>query len=279
MNRNTRVLVQGITGREGSFHTKNMKEYGTKIVAGVTPGRGGAEVEGVPVYNTVAEAVKEHEIDASVIFVPARYAADAVYEAVDSEIKLIVVITEHIPVLDTMRFVKYSRRRGVRVIGPNCPGIMKPEETSLGIMPRNSFRKGKIGIASRSGTLTYEVANSVKSLGQSIVIGIGGDPIVGTDLAEAVQILEADPETEEIVLVGEIGGTAEERISEMVRRGDVKKRLVAYIAGLTAPREKRMGHAGAVVYMGKGTYESKVKALTEAGVPVARTPYEIPDLL
>ncbi|MFP3259707.1 MAG: succinate--CoA ligase subunit alpha [Sulfolobus sp.] len=276
MNRNTRVLVQGITGREGSFHTKLMKEYGTKVVAGVSPGKRGTEVYGVPVYDTVADAIKEHEIYASIVFVPAKYAPDAIYEAIDNNIPLVVVITEHIPVLDMLKIVRYARLKGTRIIGPNCPGIIVPEEANIGIFPPRAFRKGKVGIVSRSGTLTYEVAEIIKKdLGQSTVIGIGGDPIVGTSLEEVVKMFDEDPETEEIVIIGEIGGTMEERVAKMKREGLIKKKIVAYIAGMTAPREKRMGHAGAVVYMGMGTFESKVKAFKEAGIPVATTPYEI----
>ncbi|MFP3064708.1 MAG: succinate--CoA ligase subunit alpha [Sulfolobus sp.] len=276
MNRNTRALVQGITGREGSFHTKLMKEYGTKVVAGVSPGKGGTEVYGVPVYDTVADAIKEHEIDASIVFVPAKYAPDAIYEAIDNNIPLVVVITEHIPVLDMLKIVRYARLKGTRIIGPNCPGIIVPEQANIGIFPPRAFRKGKVGIVSRSGTLTYEIAEIIKKdLGQSTVIGIGGDPIVGTSLEEVVKMFDEDPETEEIVIIGEIGGTMEERVAKMKREGLIKKKIVAYIAGMTAPREKRMGHAGAVVYMGMGTFESKVKAFKEAGIPVATTPYEI----
>ncbi len=279
MDRNTRVLVQGITGREGSFHTKLMLDYGTKVVAGVTPGKGGTVVHGVPVYDTVEDAVKEHEVDASIVFVPAQRAPDAVYEAVDAGIKLIVVITEHIPIVDAAKMIKYAKARGSRIIGPNTPGIIVPGETLIGIMPVKSFRKGKVGIVSRSGTLTYEVAQAVYELGHSTVIGIGGDPIVGTTMEEVVRMFDEDPETEYIVVIGEIGGTSEERVARMIERGEIKKRVVAYIAGLTAPKEKRMGHAGAVVYMGMGTYESKVQAFKRAGVPVALTPYQIPELL
>ena len=279
MNRNTRVLVQGITGKEGSFHTKLMLDYGTKVVAGVTPGKGGTVVHGVPVYDTVEDAVKEHEVDASIVFVPAQRAPDAVYEAVDAGINLVVVITEHIPVIDAARMIKYAKSRGIRIIGPNTPGVIVPGETLIGIMPARSFRKGKVGIVSRSGTLTYEVAQAVYGFGHSTVIGIGGDPIVGTTLEEVVQMFEQDPETEYIVIIGEIGGTAEERVAKMIERGLIRKKVVAYIAGLTAPKEKRMGHAGAVVYMGMGTYESKVQAFKRAGVPVALTPYQVPELL
>lgn len=257
-----------------------MLQYGTKIVAGVTPGKGGTEVYGVPVYDTVADAVKEHEADASIIFVPARFAPDAVYEAVDAGIKLIVVITEHIPIIETAKMIKYAKMKGARIIGPNCPGIINPENSLVGILPPRAFRKGKVGIVSRSGTLTYEVSELIKKeLGQSTVIGIGGDPIIGTDMVEVVKAFDEDPETEYIVVIGEIGGTMEERVAQLKKKGLIKKKMVGYIAGLTAPREKRMGHAGAVVYMGMGTFESKVKALKEAGIPVANTPYEIKDIL
>ncbi|QIW24031.1 succinate--CoA ligase subunit alpha [Sulfolobus sp. S-194] len=280
MNRDTRVLVQGITGKEGSFHTKQMLSYGTKIVAGVSPSKGGTNIHGVPVYDTVEDALKEHEIDASIVFVPAKFAPDAIYEAIDGGIKLVVIITEHIPVLDMLKIVRYAKAKGTRIIGPNCPGIIVPEETLIGILPPRAFKKGKIGIVSRSGTLTYEVAEMVKKdYGQSTVIGIGGDPIIGTDMIEIVKMFEEDPETESIVMIGEIGGTMEERVAKMKSEGKIKKKIVAYIAGMTAPREKRMGHAGAVVYMGMGTFESKIKALTEAGIPIAKTPYEIPKLL
>ncbi|MCY0873336.1 succinate--CoA ligase subunit alpha [Acidianus infernus] len=279
MNKNTKVLVQGITGKEGSFHTKLMLEYGTKIVAGVTPGKGGSQVYGVPVYDTVKEAMQEHEIDASIIFVPAKFAVDAIYEAIDGGIPLIVVITEHIPVLDMAKVVHYAEKKGVKIIGPNCPGIIVPGESLLGIMPSRAFKKGKIGIVSRSGTLTYEVAEILKDFGQSTVIGIGGDPIIGTKMQDIVKMFDEDKDTEEIVIIGEIGGTMEEEVAKMKKEGKISKNIVAYIAGLTAPKEKRMGHAGAVVYMGLGTYESKVNAFKEAGIKVAKTPFEIKDLI
>jgi succinyl-CoA synthetase alpha subunit len=279
VSRNTRVIVQGITGREGSFHTKLMLDYGTRIVAGVTPGKGGTYVHGVPVYDTIEDALREHEAEASIVFVPAQRAPDAVYEAVDAGIKLVVVVTEHIPIVDSARMIKYAKARGVRVVGPNSPGIIVPEETLIGIMPVRSFRKGRVGIASRSGTLTYEVAEAVKELGHSTVIGVGGDPIVGTPLDEAALMFENDPDTEAIVIIGEIGGTSEERIAEYVLSGKIKKPVVAYIAGRTAPKERRMGHAGAVVYMGQGTFESKMNSFRRANVPVAETPYQVAELL
>ncbi|MEM4884330.1 MAG: succinate--CoA ligase subunit alpha [Saccharolobus sp.] len=281
MNKNTKVIVQGITGREGSFHTQQMLKYGTKIVAGISPGKGGTQVHGVPVYDTIKEAMKEHDAEASIIFVPARYAVDAIYEAIDSGIKLIVTITEHIPVLDMARLVKYAKARGSRIIGPNCPGLIVPEEALLGILPARAFKKGNIGIVSRSGTLTYEVSELLKNfgMGQSTVIGIGGDPVVGTSILEVVKMFDEDPNTDKIVVIGEIGGTMEERLAEAYKRGEIKKKVIAYIAGMTAPKEKRMGHAGAVVYMGMGTFESKIKAFKEAGIEVANTPYDIPKLL
>lgn len=272
-------MVQGITGREGSFHTRLMKSYGTKIVAGTSPGKGGSSVNEVPVYDTVKEALKEHEIDASIIFVPASNAADAIIEAADSEIKLIVVITEHIPVVETLRAIKYAKSKASSVIGPNSPGLIAPAETMLGIMPSKAFSKGKIGIISRSGTLTYEVAEIVKSVGHSLVVGIGGDPIIGTSMLEMAKMMDEDPSTEEIIVIGEIGGTMEERLASSISKGEVKKKVIAYMAGMTAPREKRMGHAGAVVYMGMGTFESKINAFKRAGVKVAKTPYEIKSLL
>ncbi|BAN90163.1 succinate--CoA ligase subunit alpha [Aeropyrum camini] len=278
----TRVLVQGITGREGSFHAKAMLDYGTKVVAGVTPGKGGSEVHGVPVYDSVKEAVAEHpEINTSIIFVPAPFAPDAVYEAVDAGIKLVVVITEGIPVHDTMRFVNYARQKGATVIGPNCPGVITPGQAKVGIMPGHIFREGGVAVVSRSGTLTYEISYMLtrQGIGQSTVVGIGGDPIVGLSFTEALRLFQQDPQTEALVLIGEIGGDMEERAAEMIKKGEFTKPVVAYIAGRTAPPEKRMGHAGAIIMMGAGTYEGKVKALREAGVEVAETPFEVPDLV
>jgi len=282
LDENARVIVQGITGREGSFHTKLMLEYGTKIVAGVTPGKGGQQVHGVPVYDTMAEAVAEHpEANTSIIFVPARFAPDAVYEAVDAGMKLVVVITEHIPVHETMKFVNYAKSKGTIIIGPNCPGIISPGKAKVGIMPGHIFTPGPVGIVSRSGTLTYEIGYALtkQGIGQSTVIGIGGDPIIGLSFTEAMEYFEKDPETKALVLVGEIGGDMEERAAQMIKEGKFTKPVVAFIAGRTAPPGKRMGHAGAIIMMGTGTYEGKVKALQEAGVKVARTPFDIPDLI
>ncbi len=278
VDENTKVIVQGITGRQGSFHTKLMLEYGTKIVAGVTPGKGGMEVHGVPVYNTVEEAVAEHpDANTSIIFVPARFAADAVYEAVDAGLKLVVVITEHIPVHDTMRFVNYARIKGARVVGPNGPGVISPGKSKVGIMPGNAFRPGRIGIVSRSGTLTYEISSALSraGYGQSTAVGVGGDPIVGTNPIEVVKMFEKDEDTDLIVLIGEIGGDIEERVAAMVARGEITKPMVGYIVGRTAPPGKRMGHAGAIISMGTGRAEDKVRALQEAGVPVAETPSQL----
>ena len=282
VDENTRLIVQGITGREGSFHTKLMKEYGTKIVAGVTPGKGGQDVHGIPVYDSVEEAVQAHpDANTSIIFVPARFAADAVYEAIDAGIKTIVVITEGIPVHDALRFINYGKSKGVTIIGPNCPGVISPGRAKVGIMPGHIFMPGNVGIVSRSGTLTYEIAYAMTKagIGQSSAVGIGGDPVVGTSFVEALEMFENDPSTEAIVLVGEIGGDMEERAAKMIEEGKITKPAVAFIAGRTAPPGKRMGHAGAIIMMGTGTAEGKVQALERVGVKVARTPMEIPALL
>jgi succinyl-CoA synthetase alpha subunit len=283
INENTKVIVQGITGREGSRHTQYMLQYGTKILAGVTPGKGGQNVQGVPVFDTVEEALRKFpDINTSIVFVPAQFAADSVYEAIDAGIKLIVIITEHIPIHDTLRFVNYAKRRGVTIIGPNCPGIVNPLKSKVGILPNHIYTKsGPVGIVSRSGTLTYEISYHLTQagIGQSTVVGIGGDPIIGTDMIEVVRMFEEDPETKYIVVIGEIGGTMEERVAQYIGSGKVTKPVVAYIAGRTAPPGKRMGHAGAIVSMGMGSYESKVKAFQEVNVPVARTPTEVVKLI
>lgn len=278
----TRAIVQGITGKEGSFHTKLMLEYGTKIVAGTSPGKGGSYVHGVPVYNTVAEAVREHgKIDASIVFVPAKFAPDAVYEAIANDIKIIVVITEGIPVHEELRFINYAKRRGVVIIGPNTPGIMTVNQCKLGIMPSQVFRQGTVGIVSRSGTLTYEVAREIAKYGYGVstVIGLGGDPVTGLDFIDVVKMFIEDKDTDSIVLIGEIGGDAEERFAAFYKYLDIKKPIVAYIAGRTAPPGKRMGHAGAIISMGMGDYLSKKTSLESAGIPVADTPSKIPSLL
>ncbi len=278
----TRVVVQGITGREGSFHTRAMLNYGTKILAGVTPGKGGTVVEGVPVYDNVMEAVRKHqELNTSIIFVPSRFAADAVYEAIDAGLDLIVVITEGIPVHETMKFVRYARLSGVTIIGPNCPGVISPGVSKVGIMPGHVFSKGRVGIVSRSGTLTYEIAYAMTKagIGQSTSIGIGGDPVPGTSFIDALEMFREDEETVAVILIGEIGGDMEERAARYIIEQDYEKPVVAYIAGRTAPPGKRMGHAGAIISMGVGDATSKIKALKEAGVEVAELPSQIPELL
>ncbi|MGC9153544.1 MAG: succinate--CoA ligase subunit alpha [Vulcanisaeta sp.] len=283
VNENTKVLVQGITGREGSRHTQYMLQYGTRILAGVTPGKGGQTVQGVPVFDTVEDALRKFpDINTSIIFVPAQFAADSVYEAIDAGIKLIVIITEHIPIHDALRFVNYAKRKGVTIIGPNCPGVVSPLRSKVGILPNHIYTKsGPVGIVSRSGTLTYEISYHLTQagIGQSTVVGIGGDPIIGTDMLEVVKMFEEDPETKYIVVIGEIGGTMEERLAQYIGSGKVTKPVVAYISGRTAPPGKRMGHAGAIVSMGMGSYESKVKAFQEVNVPVAKTPTEVVKLI
>lgn len=278
INRDTRVIVQGITGREGSFHTKLMLDYGTKIVAGVTPGKAGLRVHGVPVYDTVREVVENHgAIDASIIFVPARFVSDAVYEAIDNDIKLIVVITEGTPLYDELKFINYARNRGAIIVGPNTPGVISPGECKLGIMPSQVFAKGSVGIVSRSGTLTYEVARELVKggLGQSTVVGIGGDPVTGLDFIDVYEMFLKDPDTEAVVLIGEIGGDAEERFARYYAKLRYRKPVVAYIAGRTAPPGKRMGHAGAIISMGMGDYASKRKSLEESGIIVVDKPSDI----
>ncbi|HII60005.1 TPA: succinate--CoA ligase subunit alpha [Methanocaldococcus jannaschii] len=279
LDENTKAIVQGITGRQGSFHTKKMLECGTKIVGGVTPGKGGQNVHGVPVFDTVKEAVKETDANASVIFVPAPFAKDAVFEAIDAGIELIVVITEHIPVHDTMEFVNYAEDVGVKIIGPNTPGIASPKVGKLGIIPMEVLKEGSVGMVSRSGTLTYEIAHQIKKagFGVSTCVGIGGDPIVGLRYKEVLDLFEKDDETEAIVMIGEIGGGAEEEAAKFIEK--MKKPVIGYIAGQSAPEGKRMGHAGAIVEKGKGTAESKMKALEEAGAYVAKNISDIPKLL
>lgn len=277
---NTRVVVQGITGHQGTVHTRGMKEFGTAVVAGVTPGKAGATVEGVPVFDSVREAVVATRANASCIFVPAPYAKDALVEAVDAGIRLAVVVTEHIPFHDMLVMYHYARSKGARIIGPNCPGIAAPGKAKVGIIPNVVFRPGRVGVVSRSGTLTYEIVSGIKEhgLGQSTCLGLGGDPVVGTSFVDALPLFQADPETDVLVLVGEIGGTAEEDAAEYLQ-GHFTKPVVAYIAGRSAPPGKRMGHAGAIISRGKGTAETKLAALQKAGAHVARFPYEIPDLV
>ena len=276
----TRVCVQGITGRDGSFHTGAMIEYGTHVVAGVTPGKGGQDRGGVPVFNTVREAVKETGANATIVFVPAKFAADAAIEAAESGVELIVVITEGVPTLDAMRLYQRTKALGVRMIGPNCPGLISPGKAKLGIMPGAIHTRGQIGVVSRSGTLTYEVVDSLRrgGVGQSTVIGIGGDPIIGTTFVDTLEAFEKDEGTSAVVLIGEIGGTDEEQASAFIKE-HMTKPVVGFIAGRTAPPGRRMGHAGAIIAGGKGTAEEKIKALSDAGVPVADRPSEIPGLL
>jgi succinyl-CoA synthetase alpha subunit len=282
IDENTRVLVQGITGREGRTHTEAMLSYGTRIVAGVSPGKGGSAVFGIKVYDSVEEAVKEHpEINTSIVFVPAQAALDACYEAIDAGIKLIVVITEGIPIHETLKLIRYARLSGSRIVGPNCPGLITPSKCKVSIMPSNLFSPGPVGIVSRSGTLTYEVAMNLTraGMGQSTAIGIGGDPVVGTSLIEVLEMFRQDKDTLNVVIIGEIGGDAEERAAQYLTQVKYGKPVVAYVAGRTAPPGKRMGHAGAIISMGTGDAESKIKALMDAGVKVAQTPSQIVELL
>jgi succinyl-CoA synthetase alpha subunit len=279
LDENTRAVVQGITGKQGSFHTKKMLECGTNIVAGVTPGKGGMEVHGVPVYDTVCEAVDEHDANASVIFVPAPFAKDASYEAIDAGLDLIVIITEHIPVHDAIDIVDYAESVGAKIIGPNTPGIASPKVGKLGIIPMSILKEGSVGMVSRSGTLTYEIASQITSagFGQSTCVGIGGDPVTGLRYVETLEMFEKDDETDAVVMIGEIGGSAEEIAAEYIKK--MKKPVIGYIAGQSAPKGKRMGHAGAIIEGGKGTAESKMKALEEAGAYVAKKISDIPKIL
>ena len=276
----TRVLVQGITGHQGTVHTRQMRLFGSTVVAGVTPGKGGSTVEEVPVFDSVQDAVDRTQPTASEIFVPAPYARDALFEAVDAGIRLSVIVTEHIPFHDMLAMYHYSRLHGGRIIGPNCPGIAAPGRSKVGIIPNVVFRPGRVGVISRSGTLTYEIVNGIKEegLGQSTCIGLGGDPVGGTSFIDALPLFEADPDTDVLVMVGEIGGTAEEEAAAYIG-ALVTKPVVAYIAGRSAPPGKRMGHAGAIISRGRGTAQSKVAALESAGCHVATFPYEIPALV
>ncbi|MFH1382429.1 MAG: succinate--CoA ligase subunit alpha [Chloroflexota bacterium] len=282
VNENTRVVVQGITGNEGKFHTISMLNYGTKVVAGVTPGKGGQEVEGIPVYNTVAEAVTKQGANISIIFVPARFCSSAVLEAIDAGLKTIVVISEGIPQKDAIEFVARAKKESVIIIGPNCPGLINPSRhIKVGILPVHIFNPGNIGIASRSGTLTYEIAwhISYAGLGQSTCVGIGGDAIVGLDFIAPLKMFRDDPETKGVVLIGEIGGNAEEQAAQFIKETKYPKPVVAYIAGRVAPPGKRMGHAGAIIMGNAGTAKSKIDAYNAAGVPVAEKPSDIAKLL
>ena len=281
IDRGTRVVVQGITGRDGSFHAKQMLEYGTQVVAGVTPGKGGQQFEGkVPVFDTVADAVAATGANTSVIYVPSRFATDAICEAADAGIKLVVCITEGLPVLDMTRAVPYVRERGARMIGPNCPGAISPGQSKVGIIPGNICRPGKVGVVSRSGTLTYEIIHQLtrNGLGQSSCIGIGGDPIIGTNFIDCLEAFQADPGTEAIVMIGEIGGTDEQNAAEYVKQR-VKKPVVGFIAGQTAPPGRRMGHAGAIISGSSGTAAEKMAALAAAGIGVMKRPADVVPLL
>lgn len=276
INKDTQILCQGITGGQGTFHTQQGLEYGSKIIAGVTPGKGGKTHLELPVYNTVNEAVQNHDIDASVIYVPAAFAADAILEAVEADIPLIVCITEGIPVQDMIPVSDILETSNSLLIGPNCPGIITPDQCKIGIMPGSIHKPGNVGIVSRSGTLTYVAVNQTQKFGQSTCIGIGGDPIHGLDFIECLTMFEHDPETDVIVMVGEIGGTSEEEAAEYIQSA-VSKPVVSYIAGVSAPPGKRMGHAGAIISGGKGTADDKYKALEKAGVHTVRTLAEIGD--
>jgi succinyl-CoA synthetase alpha subunit len=281
VNSDTRAIVQGITGKEGSYHTKLMLGYGTKIVAGSVPGKGGTTVNGIPVFDTVRECVEAYSPNASIIFVPAQFAQDAVLEAIANKIKTVVVITEHLPIKDAVNIMALATQAQVTVIGPNTPGIITPGECKLGIMPSNIFKPGSVGLISRSGTLTYEIAAGLtaKGLGQSTCFGVGGDPVVGLNFIEALELFKDDPKTKAVVLIGEIGGDMEERTADYITREHYAKPVVAYVAGRFAPPGKRMGHAGAIIMGKKGTAQSKIDAFLRAGVKVAEKPGDAAKLL
>lgn len=280
IDNNTKVIVQGITGRDGSFHAAKMKEYGTQVVGGTSPGKGGQQVDGIPVFNTVKEAVAATGADTSIIFVPAPFAKDAMLEAIDGGVKLVVCITEGVPVLDAVEAQNYARVKGVKVIGPNCPGLISPGKSMVGIMPTGVFKQGHTGVISRSGTLTYEVVYDLveSGLGISTAVGVGGDPVVGLYFEDLLQMFQDDPETDSIAMIGEIGGDAEERAAEFIK-AHVTKPVAVFISGRQAPPGKQMGHAGAIISGGSGSAEGKIKALEAAGVPVADETRVLPELL
>src|SRR2546427_4166317 len=281
ISRRTRAIVAGITGNQGSFHTKLMLAYGTQVVAGVTPGKGGATVQGVPVYDTVAAALEKTDANASIIFVPAPHAKESAMEAIDSGLNPVVVITEGIPARDAMIMVAYARERNAVIVGPNTPGVITPGESKLGIMPGDVFSPGNVGLASRSGTLTYEISQSLThaGIGQSTCLGIGGDPFTGLNFVDVLKLFREDDSTESVVLIGEIGGSAEEDAARYIKDTGYEKRVVAYVAGRAAPPGKRMGHAGAIITGSEGTAAAKIESLTSAGVKVAEVPSEVPNLI
>ncbi|OGS43285.1 MAG: succinate--CoA ligase subunit alpha [Euryarchaeota archaeon RBG_13_57_23] len=276
----TKLVIQGITGYQGMYHSQAMREFGTQVVAGVRPGKAGEQVNGIPVFDSVRDAVDKTGANTSCVFVPAPGCRDATLEAIYAGIETVVIITEHLPVMDAIHIVSVARSRGVVVIGPNCPGIASPGKAKVGILPNMIFRKGNIGVVSKSGTLTYEIVNAIseRKMGQSTCVGIGGDRVSGTNFIDVLERFQADKQTKKIVLVGEIGGTSEEEAAEYIKC-NITKPVVAYIAGRTAPPGKRMGHAGAIIARGRGTAESKMKALEAAGVKVAKIPTDVPDLL
>ncbi len=280
INKDTKLIVQGITGRDGAFHSSKMRAYGTNVVGGISPGKGGMEVDGVPVFNTVEEAVKATGANASVIFVPAPFAGDAILEASYAGVDLVICITEGVPVKDMIRVTPVLKQNGTKMIGANCPGLMTVDECLIGILPGNIFKKGNVGLISRSGTLTYEVVDMLtqSGLGQTTCVGIGGDSVSGLYFKDLLEMYENDPETEAVVLIGEIGGDAEEQAAQFIK-DNMTKPVVAFIAGQSAPPGKRMGHAGAIISSGAGTAEEKIKAFAAAGVPVAKEPSEIPGLV
>lgn len=276
----TQVLVQGITGNQGSFHTRQMVNYGTKVVAGVSPGKGGQALEGIPVYDTVAAAVERHPLDASILFTPAPFAKDAAFEAIDAGVKVLVMLPEHIPVHDALAVTAFAKVRGTVLVGPNTFGVVSSGKCKIGIMPSQFFVPGKVGVVSRSGTLCYEIVGTLKAagFGTSTVVGLGGDRVVGLSFTDVLAEMEQDSETEAIVMVGEIGGSAEEEAALFIKER-VTKPVIAYLAGKSAPPGKRMGHAGAIIERGKGSFAGKVKALNNAGVPVAELPFQVPELV